>query len=301
MQPVERAHLFIKERLFRRQRDPGRRAEHVIGSARPHHARAHAGAGAVSAADDDGSSLQQPCLPRRFRRHAARRITGSAYLRQQALRNLQRREHLLRPGALFNVEQIGARSVAVIGDEAARQLADDKILGVQHLGSPSIDLRLVFPHPHQLCRRIGRAEPVPRDAVAVRLTYAVDHLFFLRDRARIRPDDGSAQRVALRVHRQAAHHLPAEGDAEHLLRRSLRLFQQFARAAAHRAPPIHRVLLHKAILRRIGRIIAHHAAPQRSVHAVERGLVAAGTQIVRQNILFFIAHDPSEKSVCLYI
>ena len=298
--PVEGAHLRVEQRLLRHERDPRRGAQHVVGAARPHHARAHAGAGAVTAADDHRRALQQLRGLRRLARDVPHHVRGGVQLGQQALRDVQRLQDLLRPLLAPDVQQIGARGVAVIGDKAPRQLVDDVVLGVQYFMGVPVDLRLVVAHPEQLGRRIRRAQPVPRDAVAALHADARDHLPLLRIAARVRPQQHGPQRLARLVHGQAAHHHARKADAQHLLRPHARALQQRPGAAAHRAPPVLRVLLDEPVLRVAGGIALHRRAAQHAVGAIERRLAAAGAQVVRQYVARLHAFAPL-MSLCPYI
>jgi hypothetical protein len=136
------------------------------------------------------------------------------------------------------------------------------------------ELRLVVANPEDLGQRVRRAQAVAGDAVHVGRADALSEAAGLLDGALIRPDDGRAQRRAVRLERHDALHLPAESDAGHFVGAGGGARQQLTGGAAHSAPPVVRVLLGPTGVGVLCLVGVKGAADQLPVAVVERRFVA---------------------------
>src|SRR5439155_16869576 len=98
VRPGERAHLGVEDRFPRRQRDPRRRSDVVVGEALADDAGADAGAGAVAPADYDRSAPLEAALGGGGGRDLADDVRRLADPRQLARVDPERLDKLVRPG-----------------------------------------------------------------------------------------------------------------------------------------------------------------------------------------------------------
>ncbi len=213
MGPVHGAHLGIDDRFLDRQRDPARRAEVVVGRPGTDAAHADARTTAVAAADGHGRAGGKPRRLGGLGRDRAEDLGRRPGGREQIAVESGRGEDLLRPAKAVQVERIGARGVAVVRGELARQPMVDVVLRAEGLVGAAKDVRLLVADPHQFLDRVAGAGAVADDRVELGRIDLLDDPPRLRLGPLIAIEDTRPQGASLAVDGGAAHHLPAQGHA----------------------------------------------------------------------------------------
>ena len=207
---------------------------------------------------------------------------GGRWQRLRKFPGVQSRQvdDLLRPAEGVEVEGIGSGSVGVIRGHPPGKTAVDVILGAEGFVSAGVDLRLMVADPHQLFQGVRGADAVAGDAVEAFQIDLGEHLRGLHGSSLIAVKDRGTQRIPFPVHRGAAHHLPAQRHHGHLRWIGPGFDQQLSRGAADGAPPVSRVLFGPVTVEEAGVIGACAAGHQTAIRGVQRGLIAAGAQVM---------------------
>jgi len=131
---------------------------------------------------------------------------------QQPRVQLHGPDDVLGPGTAFQVEEVGARGIGVVGSQDAGQQEGGVVLGLEYLGRAAVDFRLVCTHPEQLGGHVGGAGPMPGAPVHLLEAAAVSQQPRLGVGAQVGPEEGGAQGAPGRVKQQGAVHHAAEAD-----------------------------------------------------------------------------------------
>ena len=221
----------------------------------------------VPSTTDTGPGRRDPDPERGGRLVARARDRGRLVRGRQPLeRNLERVADLVRPAPAGDVEEQRAGCVGGVDRVLAGQAKPHVVLRQQHVADPRVRLRLVRAQPEQL--RGGEAgeravagqrdQPVEPDA---RLDLGA-----LGGRALVVPEDRRAQHALVGVEHDEPVHLPGEAD---------RALRQAREARLRGAPPVLRVLLRPAGLRRRERVAlvggGEHLAVRRDRDRLDAG------------------------------
>ena len=163
-------------------------------------------------------------------------------------------QHLAAPAFMLYVQQKHTRSVRVIGAVDAGQLIVDVILRQHDFFHARKVFRLVVAQPKQLGRGEsgkGDVRGVPAQGI---LADDFIQVVYLLLGAPVIPQDAGADDGIIGIQHDQPMHLPACADALYL--RGVKACQQLGDAAAHRRPPVCRVLLAPAGAGIIDRVLA---------------------------------------------
>ena len=139
-------------------------------------------------------------------------LRGLAHRRQPLPRDLQRREHLLAPAPVRDVEEEGSRRVGGIGRLLAEEPEADVILREQDVGDSPVDVRLVPAQPEELRRREAGQRAVARQLDQPFEADPLLDLGALGGRPLVVPEDRRAQDAPFGVERHEPVHLAREPD-----------------------------------------------------------------------------------------
>ena len=276
--------VLVQEGLARSCSDPRGGAEGQIVPSLLQTARAQRRARPVATARHDGyvprkSQLRRSLLPNR-----ANHVDGAEQLRHLAGVHARRFKNLRRPATLSEIQRVRRRRIRLVRHKPPGQLQEDVILRLKHLVGARIVFALVLLHPHQLRDAVAAADAMTDEVVAIIRAQTLLQLILLRLGARVGPDDGSAHRPSLPIHRQAGHHLPGEGDRAHAPPIHVP-GEKLARRRDDGAPVIVRVLLRHAAGAIIHRVLVRVGVHQPSVRR-KQGRLGAGRADVISNQIF---------------
>ena len=190
--------------------------------------------------------------------------------RQPVERNVERRAHLVRPAPVRDVEEQRPRCVGGVDRPLAGEAEADVVLRQQDVPDPRVQLGLVPLQPQQLRRGEAGKRAVPGQLDEPLEADAALDLRALGAGALVVPEDRRPQHlVALAEH----------DEAVHLARESDRAFRQLGEHALRRLPPVFRILLRPAWLRRRERIVLLRRREHGAVLVDRDALDAGGADV----------------------
>ena len=182
------------------------------------------------------------------------------------------------PAAVINVQRRGERRVRIIGKtHASREMRIDVILDIHEPARAIVHLGQVFLEPEYLRQRVVRIEAVACERIEMVFIDDLADFSYLRAGAAVGMDDIRVQRVALRIHGDAAVHRAAQSDAGDALWAHLQ--QQFANAVEHSLKDAVRVLLGPVGPRIQRGIVAPHGGQRFALHVEHRAFAAGGAGV----------------------
>ena len=174
---------------------------------------ADGGTGIVAAAGDDGDAGGQAGQGGGGSRDLAGDLGALEHLGQQVGRHVEGGQHLLAVGTPAQIQKQRARSVGGVGGMHAGQPEADEVLWQHELRESCRGGRLVPAQPQQLRRLEARAGAVAGDRDHPLAADPRVDLIAFGVRARIVPEQGRADRVAVAVEEHRAVHLARQPTA----------------------------------------------------------------------------------------
>ena len=185
-------------------------------------------------------------------------VGGFVHLAQLRFLDFHRGEEFRRPAAVAHVQQLHRGGVGHFCRVFAGQAVAQVILRQQNVRRLGPDFRFVFFDPLDLRRGQARAHRVAVDAHHRVVADELSDRFRRFRRSRVVPENGPAQRLALAVQKDRAHHLPGDADGGDVFAGHPRNVEAVADRRDPRFVPVVRILLGPAVVRLIDGIF--HAA-----------------------------------------
>ncbi len=244
------APLRVERGAVGRCEDDARGADGRADRARPHEPHAHRARRLIARARDDGRAHRKSRRLSARGRHTPRHLCRLERARKKCAFYADRVEHLFRPLAPPHVEDERPRSVGHVGRVLAGQAQAHVIFRQQHRAHARPDFRLALAHPEHLRERKAFERRVRHELYQALGPDALGYRATLLVRAQVAPDDRGAQRRVVPVQQNGAVHLSGEPDAGDLFGAHAFGREHRAHRRRARAPPVARVLLGPARVRR---------------------------------------------------
>jgi hypothetical protein len=204
-----RAVLGVYLRLLQVREHHAAGAHRYGGAPRLHDADAHCARRLVARPAHHRRALRQPCRLRRLRRNPTRDFRRLVHLGEPRAGQLQRVQDFVCPVAARHIEQRSARRIRDLRRRLAREPIADEVLRQQHLLDAGVVFRLVAAQPDNLARLKARQHGVECRLQDGLLADALGNPGALVRRALVAPQQRGAYRLAVRVQKDRAVHLPA--------------------------------------------------------------------------------------------
>jgi len=183
------------------------------------------------------------------------------------------------------IEKQCARSVGHVGGAFASEAEAHVVFGEHYRPNTFPILRFVLADPEQFRKRkIGQRRIACEldEALLADLGGQIAALLFS---ANVAPNQGGADDASLLVEHYCAVHLPGETDASNFFSTQIRAGDRFANRDTRGTPPVFRLLLGPADLRRSERLMLFRGGGDDAALAVDdEGASSSGTNIDSKNV-----------------